>query len=200
MASPSKLAHVVLFTPQVAVMRDWYVTVLEGRVVFENQHAAFITYDDEHHRIAVADPGGAARMVEEKAGTAEGMLRPSAVAAYDPETAPKVNESPYGLSHIAFTYSSLSDLLGTYDRLRAQSIEPGSTVNHGPTSSFYYADPDGNQIELQVDNFADVNDATTFMESQSFANNPVGVMFDPDEWLRRLREGESELSITAPTW
>ena len=41
MASPAKLAHVVLFTPQVPVMRDWYVTVLDGRVVFENQHAAF---------------------------------------------------------------------------------------------------------------------------------------------------------------
>lgn len=56
MASPTKLAHVVLWTTQVQDMRDWYLKVLDGRVVHQNPAGAFITYDDEHHRIAVADP------------------------------------------------------------------------------------------------------------------------------------------------
>lgn len=198
MVAPSKLAHVVLFTPQVPKMRDWYVTVLDGRVVFENPHACFITYDDEHHRIAVADPGGAARMVEEQVGTAEGMLRESALKSYSDTAA--IPETPYGLSHIAFTYAGLGDLLGTYERLRDLGIMPGSTVNHGPTTSFYYPDPDGNQIELQVDNFDDINEATAFMESESFAKNPVGVAFDPEEMLKRFRGGEPASALISPSW
>src|SRR3546814_6456525 len=65
-------------------------------------------------------------------------------------------------------------------------------INHGPTTSMYYADPDGNQIELQVDNYDKIEDATAFFYSEAFAENPVGVEFDPDELLRRLRAGEPE--------
>lgn len=37
--------------------------------------------------------------------------------------------------------------------------------NHGPTTSLYYRDPDGNQIETQVDNFETAEEATAFMNS-----------------------------------
>ena len=50
--SPSLFAHFVLRTPQRDAMRDWYMTVLNARLVFQNDYIAFITYDDEHHRVA----------------------------------------------------------------------------------------------------------------------------------------------------
>jgi hypothetical protein len=56
----------------------------------------------------------------------------------------------------------------------------------------YYADPDGNQIELQVDNYDKIEDATAFFYSEAFAENPIGVEFDPEDLLRRLRAGEPE--------
>jgi len=43
----------------------------------------------------------------------------------------------------------------------------------------YYADPDGNQVELQVDNFETAEQGTAFMESESFMRNPVGVRSIP---------------------
>ena len=59
----------------------------------------------------------------------------------------------------------------------------------------YYADPDGNQIELQVDNYDTVEDAGKFFYSPAFAQNPIGVDFDPAELARRFHSGESEQTI-----
>lgn len=61
--------------------------------------------------------------------------------------------------------------------------------------SIYYEDPDGNQIETQVDSFEDPEEATKFMASEEFAENPIGVDFDPEELIRMLQAGESEESL-----
>jgi catechol-2,3-dioxygenase len=36
--------------------------------------------------------------------------------------------------------------------LKGAGITPFVSVNHGLTTSFYYRDPDGNGVELQIDN------------------------------------------------
>jgi len=56
-ASPAKLAHIVLRTAQMKTMLDWYVLVLEGRGTHEGDYLSFMTYDDEHHRVAFAVTG-----------------------------------------------------------------------------------------------------------------------------------------------
>jgi hypothetical protein len=53
----------------------------------------------------------------------------------------------------------------------------------------YYADPDGNQMEFQVDCFGSNEEANAFMAGPHFAANPIGVEYDPDDWLARLRAG-----------
>jgi catechol-2,3-dioxygenase len=162
--SPSKLAHVVLRSSRFAELVQWYNLVLNAKVAFANDFLAFLSYDDEHHRIAVVN---VPNLAEQAAGVA-------------------------GLHHIAFTYLTLADLLGTYVRLRDQGVMPVFVINHGPTTSLYYEDPDGNQIELQIDNYDTLEEATQFFYSDAFAENPVGVEFDPEELLRRFRAGEPE--------
>ena len=122
---PAKLAHVVLRTAHFDEAIDWYQTVLGAFTVFRSDALAFLTYDEEHHRIALAAVPPVERRPEDRA-------RP-------------------GLEHIGFTYASLGELLGTFRRLRAAGIEPTWAVNHGPTTSIYYEDPDGNEIELYID-------------------------------------------------
>jgi YD repeat-containing protein len=200
MVSPVKLAHVVLWTRQVPQMRDWYVQVLAGRTVHENPAGAFLTYDDEHHRIAVTDPDVAAKMAAELAGTSEGLVGTGGVTTSDISAEDLAALPLHGLSHIAFAYGTLEDLLANYERLEQESISPTMTINHGTTTSMYYADPDGNQVELQVDNFETAEEGVAFMESESFARNPVGVPFDPDAFLTRLRAGERAADLVAPTW
>jgi len=92
------------------------------------------------------------------------------------------------------------ELLETWERLRGDAILPAHALNHGPTTSLYYADPDGNQIELQIDNFATVEENTAFIESESFARNPIGVVFDPGVMLAGLRTGKTVAELTVPTW
>jgi catechol-2,3-dioxygenase len=199
MPSPNKLAHVVLWTRKVKEMRDWYVKVLDARVVFESPAGAFLTYDDEHHRIAVADAVAAAALATEKAGSSEGLVA-SGSAPEDDATPQPAGPPTHGLAHVAFTFASLADLLAQYSRLKEQSIVPAFSINHGTTTSMYYPDPDGNQIELQIDNFDTAEEGTQFMMSESFERNPVGVLVDPDVLIKRLTAGESPKELVRPTW
>jgi len=165
--SPTKLAHVVLRTSQFEKMTNFYKLFLGGTVTYENSYLSFITYDDEHHRIAIgAVPG----------------------------TAPKDPMSS-GLEHIAFTFDSLNELALSYRQRKEQGIVPFWCINHGPTTSMYYKDPDGNQVETQVDNFTTAEEASEFMRSKYFDDNPIGTDFDPEELIRRLRSGEDHASI-----
>ncbi|KAF2812011.1 Glyoxalase/Bleomycin resistance protein/Dihydroxybiphenyl dioxygenase [Mytilinidion resinicola] len=165
--SPAILAHVVLRTAKFKEMVDFYKTFLGASAAYENDFLSFLTYDEEHHRIALlAVPG----------------------------TGPKVPTSS-GLEHIAFAYEKLEDLALAYRQRKAKGILPAWSVNHGPTTSIYYKDPDGNMIETQVDNFDVPDDATKFMMSKEFEENPFGTDFEPEDLIRRLRAGEDEKSI-----
>src|ERR1700732_2361753 len=49
---PDRLAHIVFKTADKSSLMDWYGRVLNAHVVFQNDFIAFLTYDNEHHRIA----------------------------------------------------------------------------------------------------------------------------------------------------
>ena len=166
---PVKLAHFVLRTPNFDQTRRWYRTVLGASPVFENDFLCFMTYDDEHHRLALINT---------------------------PEAAQK-GENTAGVDHIAFTFANMGDLLGTFARLKADGIEPYWCINHGPTTSMYYRDPDGNQIELQIDNFETQEDLDAFFGSGAFQQNPIGVEFDPERLLERFEYGDSKEDLFA---
>ncbi len=79
--------------------------------------------------------------------------------------------------------------MATYERLKAAGIVPVWTINHGPTTSMYYADPDGNKVELQIDNFDTAEELNAFFRSGEFARNPIGINFDPEALARRFHQG-----------
>jgi catechol 2,3-dioxygenase-like lactoylglutathione lyase family enzyme len=162
---PIRFAHVVYRTRRFEALLQWYRTVFDARIQHQNPALAFLTYDDEHHRFAFANldvlqPGGSGERV-----------------------------GPIGVDHVAYTYASLSDLLANYVQLKAQGITPYWCIHHGITVSLYYADPDSNQMEFQVESFASRDEADAFMSGPHFAANPIGVEFDPDAWVEQLRAG-----------
>ena len=164
---PAQIAHFVIYTSRFAEATAWYKAFLGASATFEDEKLAFLTYDDEHHRVAIAYLPGLAQ-------------QPKQVAS---------------IHHIAFTYGTLWELLVTWKRLAEQAILPYWTVNHGPTTSMYYADPDGNRIEFQVDNFATADEAKAYCSLPEFQENSVGVEFDPEDLLLRLNAGESEAAL-----
>ena len=167
--APIKLAHIVRRTSRFDEMLAWYQSVLGADVVHSDGMLAFLTYDDEHHRIAIAGIPGLPDQPPLAAGT----------------------------DHVAFTHADLGDLLHTYARLKSEGIKPYWCINHGPTTSMYYKDPDGNRVELQVDNFPTAAETNRWIRSGDFAKNPIGVVFDPEDLLARYRSGESIEKLVA---
>jgi catechol-2,3-dioxygenase len=170
---PSKFVHVVYRTRRFEEMLTWYKTVFGARVQYQDPAIAFLTYDEEHHRFAFAnmdliDPGGGG-----------------------PD-----DRGVIGVDHVAYTYSSLADLFERYAELKVEGITPYWCIHHGITVSMYYGDPDGNQMEFQVDCFADNDDANAFMY-RAFPINPIGVEYDPEEWLAEVRSGAAVEGLLA---
>ena len=177
--SPAALAHVVLRTTaeNYRAMLNFYLDVLQARIAFEAPTFAMLRYDFEHHRIAIIQvPGTTTKPVS--------ILNP-------------------GIEHTAFTYATLTELAQTYCSLKSMKnpVTPFWAVNHGMTTSLYYKDPDGNKVELQVDNFDTTEEADVFMKDPLFEQNPIGTDFDPDAWARKIlskqtKTGEEGLSAT----
>ncbi len=173
MVKPVKFAHVVYMTRRFDEMIRWYRNVFEAEVVYENPALAFLTYDDEHHRFAFANLD---------------VLKPGGEGRDD--------RGEIGVNHVAYTYRNVRDLLDTYVRLKQARIQPYWPVHHGTTLSLYYTDPDGNRMEFQVD-CGTVEEASALMRTPTYAENPVGVMYDPEALLARLEAGEPEASLLA---
>lgn len=165
--APAKFAHVALRTGNYEAMIEWYSKVLEAEIVLGSPMASFLTYDDEHHRLAILNMPG---------------LKPQ-------------DRSHAGTEHIAYTYESLDDLFATYERLQSLGIMPFWTIHHGGTLSLYYHDPDQTQVELQVDVFDTHEAFAQWLETSDFAVNPVGVKVDLPDMIARYRAGEDRASL-----
>ncbi len=167
-----RLAHVVLQSNQPDEMTNFYVKVLNGHVVFSGSGLTFLTCDDEHHRIAIAQ-----------------------VADAEPK-----NPHATGMNHMAFTFESLDDLLDNYVRLAKEGIRPAVPVQHGVTTSLYYRDPDGNFVELQIDNFDTPEAATAFLQGPEFQADSWGPQFDVDSMVAARANGASVAELTDRAW
>lgn len=166
--APHKMGHIALKTRRLKDMIAWYGTVLQAEVAYANDDVAFMAYDDEHHRLAlVALPG----LVDAPANVT-------------------------GLEHVSFAYLDFDQLLTTFQRLRNEDIEPFWSINHGPTTSMYYRDPDSNKVELLVDNFRTREELDAFFAAGNYEENFMGVIFDPDELIARHQAGETFEQLT----
>ena len=161
--TPIKFAHVVLRAKKYKEQIAFYQLLLGAQVVHSDKTATFLTYDDEHHRIAITNLPGL-------------LPRLRAMA---------------GVDHYAFTYEDLGGLLSTYTRMKANGHEPVWCTHHGATISIYYQDADTNVVETQVDVFGSIKETNDYINSRDFKTNPIGVDFNPDEMLQKLNAGAS---------
>lgn len=169
MTVPARFAHIVYMTRQYDAMIEWYCTVFNAHPVHSDAALTFLTFDEENHRFAIVNLD---------------LLRPGGDGS----------RGDVGVNHVAFTYDGAGALLDTYARLNAGGIKPYWPVHHGMTLSLYYQDPDGNRLELQADALAP-DDAIAYFASPAFVENPVGVVYDPDERLAEYRAGANEAAL-----
>ena len=147
--------HLNFKTTRLQEMIDFYGTLVGAEVIFRDEVGAWLSNDDANHRVAL-------------------LAFPNFVE--DPE-----KDRRTGLHHSAFEYASFADLNASYLRLAQAGITPAFCLDHGMTFSYYYADPDGNHVELQMDTFGDWRKSTEWMRtSEEFKANPIGQFVDPE--------------------
>jgi catechol 2,3-dioxygenase-like lactoylglutathione lyase family enzyme len=145
-------------------MIQWYGLVFGARVQHENEFLAFMTFDDEHHRLVIFE---------------------------DPETVDKPATAA-GVHHVGYGVASFGDLVAIYERLKSEGITPFAQLNHRFTTSLYYHDPDGNEVELSANNFPTKEECSAFVRGEEMAEvsrPPFGYTFDPDELARLYHQG-----------
>ncbi len=150
-----KFHHLNLKTIRLQEMIDFYRTLVGAEVIFQDQVGAWLSNDEANHRIAL-------------------LAFPNFVD--DPE-----KDTRSGIHHSAFEYPSFDDLNASYLRLKQMGMTPRFCLDHGMTLSYYYTDPDGNYVELQVDTFGAWEKSKEWMrKSEEFKANPIGLFVDPD--------------------
>jgi catechol 2,3-dioxygenase len=125
MIQARKLGHVVLKVRDMQKSREFYTRVLGLKVAYEQPEwgAAFLSVGEQHHDLA---------------------LFQLATGETPAETQP-------GLHHMAWQLGTFSELQAAYRELRDLGITVDATIAHNVTRSIYFADPDGNRVELYCD-------------------------------------------------
>ena len=149
-----KFHHLNLKTTRLQEMIDFYSVLVGTEVLHQDDVGAWLSNDEANHRIAL-------------------LAFPN--FEDDPD-----KETHTGIHHSAFEYGGFDQLNSSYLRLKEAGIEPSFCLDHGMTFSYYYTDPDGNHVELQVDNFGDWGKSAEWMRtSDEFKANPIGQFVDP---------------------
>ncbi len=179
--TPPQFSEVIFKTARFAQMKDWYETVTDVKAFFVRNDAtkanwtgawniAFIRIFSDHPYTQVL-----------------GLFEVPAVSGM----ADNQKGEP-GLHHMQLRHASLDHLFSRYEALRAQGITPMRSYNHGPGTSFYYHDPDGNTVELSSANFINEDDYLAYFRSESYAKNISGIEIDPVEYVGRFRAGVTQ--------
>ena len=163
---PAYISHYGIRAKKLGEMIEWYAQVFQAKVQHQNEFLAFMTYDDEHHRLVIFE---------------------------DPETVDRLPTAS-GIDHVGYGVASFGDLVAIYERLKKQGVTPFAQLNHRFTTSLYYHDPDGNEVEFSVDNLATKEECSAFVTSEEMAEigrPPFGYAFDPDELAALVHQGAS---------
>jgi catechol-2,3-dioxygenase len=167
---PAYISHYGIRAQRYKEMVQWYKTVFRAKIQHENEFLAFMTFDQEHHRLVIFE---------------------------DPATVDKPANAA-GIDHVGYGFASFGDLVANYERLKTEGITPFLPLNHLFTTSLYYKDPDGNEVELSVDNFPTKQECEAFVRSEQMeeiGRPPFGYTFDPDELVRLYHQDVPEATL-----
>jgi len=179
MPSP-KLAHIIVNTSNFDAVKKWYMEVLEATVGVEtsDHSVCFLRTDESHHRF----------------GIFSAAVTDDSIAVVPPGVEGAVPQSR--LHHFSFEYPTLGELLDAHVRIAGSSILPTMCLNHGPTISMYYMDPDKNVVELFFDTAYSEEQIIEFYaggDRNAFGATP----FDPAEMSQGLRSGKPLAELIA---
>lgn len=169
-----RLQHCGLTTGNLDAMLEWYGKVL-GMTVHKRVAApagspfktvAFASDDEVNHRLSFFETPG---------------------LSVDAD-----RDRHARVQHIAFEYKALDDLLGTYVRLKKLGIPLLWAADQFIQTAIYYQDPDGNILELNVNNFSD---DWTVTEQLKNLPSQLHINLDPEKMIEAIKAGASAWEV-----
>ena len=181
-----KISETILKTGQLGAMKRWYEMVLGVGPFFEHAPAQDASPGDFGGQTRASD----LRMCFFRLSAAYPSTQVIGLVE-EPGTAMAAAKGAPGLHHMQLRSENIAELIDKYDSLAEAGLHPHRSANHGPFTSFYYRDPDGNNVELTTQNFPTFEAMTEFMRSPAFKANPSGVELDPEAFVGRFKSGVS---------
>ena len=182
-SSALKISETILKTGRLDEMKAWYENLLQVAPFFEHAPA---------EGSKAGDFGGQTRASDLRMCFFRLSLdypNTQTIGIFEePGTGLDAARGAPGLHHMQLMAASLEDLCAQFERLRAGGLHPHRSADHGPMTSFYYRDPDGNNVEITAQNFPTLEAMVAFMASDEFKANPSGAEIDPEEYVARFRE------------
>lgn len=186
--TPPQFSEVIFKTARFPEMKHWHETVTDVKAFFVRGEAdkpnwtgayriAFIRIFSDHPYTQVL-----------------GLFEVPAVTGRADNT-----RGEPGMHHMQLRHANLEHLFSRYESLKALGITPMRSFNHGPGTSFYYHDPDGNTVELSSANFVREADYLAYFRSESYAKNISGIEIDPAEYVGRYRSGTPQEELVRIT-
>lgn len=177
-----KISETILKTGRLDEMKAWYQTLLQVAPFFEHAPSEGATPGDYGGQTRASDLRMCFfRLSLDYPWTQTIGLFEEPGTALDP-----ARGSP-GLHHMQLMAADLDGLCAEYERLGALGFHPHRSADHGPMTSFYYRDPDGNNVEITAQNFPTVEAMVEFMASDEFKANPSGAEIDPEAFVASRR-------------
>ena len=177
-----QISEIILKTGQLDVMKPWYEIVLGVAPFFEHSPPVDTTPQDLGGQTRASD----LRMCFFRLGTDYPYVQSIGIFE-EPGTALDTVKGACGLHHMQLMTSGHDELCDKYEALRALGMRPHRSADHGVMVSFYYRDPDGNNVEITSQNFPTLGAMTAFMASDEFKENPSGGEIDPEQFVARHR-------------
>lgn len=122
MIQARRLGHVVLKVRDVQKSKEFYTRTLGLQVASEQTEwgAVFLSVGEQHHDLAL----------------------------FQLATGEKPAATQPGLHHMAWQLGSFAELQAAHRELRDLGVQVDATIAHNVTRSIYFADPDGNRLEI----------------------------------------------------
>ncbi len=181
-----RISEIVLKTSQYTVLKPWYEAVLGTKAFYENnpppQDVSLSATRATSVRLCFI------RLHSQYPYT-------QVLAIFDVPGLGAPDERVPGLHHMQFRHASLTALFDRYEAMRAAGLTPFRCANHGPATSFYFRDPDGNVAEFSGTNYEREEDYVAYMQSETFRKNPSGIEIDGDAYVARFRAGTPQAEL-----
>ena len=182
-SSKLKISETILKTGRLDEMKSWYKTVLGVAPFFEHAPPTGTKPLDLGGQTRASD----LKMCFFRLSTDYPYVQTIGIFE-EPGTALVQQKGASGLHHMQLMTSGLDELCDKFDELRESGLSPHRSADHGPMTSFYYRDPDGNNVEITAQNHNSMEEMVAFMKSDAFKANPSGTEIDdPAAFVARRR-------------